>query len=141
MSYWCYQRKDAGGGSQPMLRLFNTLGRKIEPFRPVNKRVIHLFTCGPSVYQRSHIGNFRTFLFEDILVRYLEYKGHRVERGMNLTDVEDKAIEEAKKKGISLRRLTQQNIDHFRREMNLLRMKRPEYFLRASEAIDEAVEI
>jgi cysteinyl-tRNA synthetase len=60
---------------------------------------------------------------------------------MNLTDVEDKAIEEAKKKGIGLRRLTQENIDHFRREMNLLRMKRPEYLPRASEAIDEAVEI
>jgi cysteinyl-tRNA synthetase len=124
-----------------MLRLFNTLGKKIEPFRPVNKRVIHLFTCGPSVYQRSHIGNFRTFLFEDILVRYLEYKGHRVERGMNLTDVEDKAIEEAEKRGIGLRRLTQKNIDHFRREMNLLRTKRPAYLPRASEAIDEAVEI
>ncbi len=124
-----------------MLRLFNTLGRKIEPFRPVNRKVTYLFTCGPSVYQRSHIGNFRTFLFEDILVRYLEYKGYRVERGMNLTDVEDKAIEEAEKRGIGLRRLTQKNIDHFLREMNLLRMKRPEYLPRASEAIDEAVEI
>jgi len=124
-----------------MLRLFNTLGRKMEPFRPVNEKVIHLFTCGPSVYQRSHIGNFRTFLFEDILVRYLEYKGHRVQRGMNLTDVEDKAIEEAEKRDIPLRRLTQKNIDHFVREMNLLRMKRPQYLPRASEAIDETVEI
>jgi cysteinyl-tRNA synthetase len=124
-----------------MLKLFNTFGKKREPFKPANRKVVNLFTCGPSVYQRSHIGNFRTFLFEDILVRYLEYKGHRVVRGMNVTDVEDKAIEEAEKKGMTLRRLTQQNIDHFLREMNLLRMKRPEYLPRASEAIDEAVEI
>ena len=54
-----------------------------------------IFTCGPSIYQRAHIGNFRTFLFEDILVRYLEYLGWRVERGMNFTDIEDKAIKEA----------------------------------------------
>jgi cysteinyl-tRNA synthetase len=124
-----------------MLRLFNTLGKKIEPFRPVNAQVVTLFTCGPSVYQRAHIGNFRTFLFEDILVRYLEYKGYRVKRGMNFTDVEDKAIEEAQKRKMTLADLTQQNIDHFSREMKLLRMRRPEYLARASEAVHEAVEI
>jgi len=76
-----------------MLKLFNTLGKRMEPFKPVNKRVATLFTCGPSVYQRSHIGNFRTFLFEDIVVRYLEYSGYSVKRGMNFTDLEDKAIQ------------------------------------------------
>ncbi len=124
-----------------MLNLFNTLGKKIEPFRPVHRRVVNIFTCGPSVYQRAHIGNFRTFLFEDILVRYLAYKGYHVKRGMNFTDVEDKAIEEARKKAMSLAHLTQRNIDHFIREMRMLRMRRPEYLARASEAVDEAVEI
>ena len=63
---------------------------------------MNIFTCGPSIYQRAHIGNFRTFLFEDILVRYLEYRGWRVTRGMNVTDIEDKAIQEADKGGITV---------------------------------------
>ena len=79
-----------------MLRVFNSLGKKLESFRPVDHKSVGVFTCGPSVYQRSHIGNFRTFLFEDILIRYLEYSGFSVKRGMNLTDIEDKAFEEAK---------------------------------------------
>src|SRR5665647_3922701 len=89
-----------------MLRLFNSLGKKMEVFQPVNERVVTLFTCGPSIYQRAHIGNFRTFLFEDILVRYLEYLGWRVVRGMNFTDIEDKAIKEAHKKGVSVEKLS-----------------------------------
>jgi len=70
-----------------MLRLFNTFGKRIETFQPVDKARVSVFTCGPSVYQRSHIGNFRTFLFEDIVVRYLEYLGYQVKRGMNFTDI------------------------------------------------------
>ena len=84
-----------------------------------------IFTCGPSIYQRAHIGNFRTFLFEDILVRYLEYRGWRVSRGMNVTDIEDKAITEARKDEITVKELTDENIDGFLREMRLLRIKTP----------------
>jgi cysteinyl-tRNA synthetase len=124
-----------------MLRLFNTHGKKSGNFHPVNDRVVHVFTCGPSVYQRSHIGNFRTFLFEDILIRYLEYLGYHVERGMNVTDVEDKAFEEADKKRMSVKDLTEQNIRQFISEMKILKMKPPDYFAKASEALDEAVEI
>lgn len=121
-----------------MLKLFNSLGKKMEVFQPVNKKVVTLFTCGPSIYQRAHIGNFRTFLFEDILVRYLEYLGWRVERGMNFTDIEDKAIKEAHKKGISVEKLTKENIDGFLREMRLLRIKTPDYLPRASDHVEEA---
>jgi cysteinyl-tRNA synthetase len=121
-----------------MLRLFNSLGKKMEVFQPVNEKVVTLFTCGPSIYQRAHIGNFRTFLFEDILVRYLEYLGRRVERGMNFTDIEDKAIKEAHKKGISVEKLTRENIDGFLREMNLLRIKTPDYLPRASDHVEAA---
>ena len=124
-----------------MLKLFNSLGKKLEPFQPVNPNVVTLFTCGPSVYQRSHIGNFRTFLFEDILIRYLEVSGYSVKRGMNFTDVEDKAIQEAEAKKISLKTLTDRNIKSFVRELKRLRMKIPDYLVRASEAIDESVEI
>ena len=124
-----------------MLRLFNTLGKKMEMFRLVDPQRVHVFTCGPSVYQKSHIGNFRTFLFEDILIRYLEYLGASVKRGMNLTDIEDKALEEAKKRKMSVKDLTERNIGYFLREMKLLKMTIPDYLPRASEAVDEAVEI
>jgi len=124
-----------------MLRIFNTLGKKQEIFRPVDHKGVSIFTCGPSVYQRSHIGNFRTFLFEDILVRYLEYSGFSVKRGMNFTDIEDKAFEEAQKRKTSLRDLTDKNIRNFCGEMRLLEMRAPDYLPRASEAVDEAVEI
>ena len=124
-----------------MLRLYNTLGRKIEVFHPVDKKVVTVFTCGPSVYQRAHIGNFRTFLFEDVLVRYLEYSGHSVVRGMNFTDLEDKAIRASEQKRLTLHHLTEKNIRQFLDEMRLLRMKIPQYLPKASESIQESVEI
>jgi cysteinyl-tRNA synthetase len=124
-----------------VLKLFNSLGKRIEPFRPVDEKVINIFTCGPSIYQRAHIGNFRTFLFEDVLVRYLEYSGYAVKRGMNFTDIEDKAIKEAEKRKMTVKQLTKENIKDFMEEMSLLRMKTPEYLPKASEAVDEAVEI
>ncbi len=124
-----------------MLKLFNSLGKSIETFHPVNRKVVTLFTCGPSVYQRAHIGNFRTFLFEDVLMRYLEYSGHTVARGMNFTDIEDKAIEEAKKKRTGVKELTEKNIAAVLNEMRLLKMKIPDYLPRASRSVDEAADI
>ena len=124
-----------------MLKLFNSLGKRIEPFQPVNAKVVNMFTCGPSIYQRAHIGNFRTFLFEDVLVRYLEYSGYTVKRGMNFTDIEDKAIKEADQKKMTVKELTERNIEEFLGEMNLVRMKVPDYLPRASEAVEGAVEI
>jgi len=124
-----------------LLKLFNSLGKKIEPFQPIDEKVVTIFTCGPSIYQRAHIGNFRTFLFEDVLVRYLEYLGYTVKRGMNFTDIEDKAIREAEKRKMTVKQLTEKNIKAFMVEMNLLRMKIPGYLPKASEAVDEAVEI
>jgi cysteinyl-tRNA synthetase len=123
------------------LRLFNSLGKKKERFRPVNDKVTTIFTCGPSIYQRAHIGNFRTFLFEDILVRYLEYSGYHVKRGMNITDIEDKAIKEAEARNMTVRELTDHNLKGFMEEMELLGLKIPDYLPRASETIDEVVAI
>lgn len=100
-----------------------------------------MFTCGPSVYQKSHIGNFRTFLFEDVLARYLEFSGHKIVRGMNFTDIEDKAIQEAARQKTTVRNITEKNIKTFLNEMNLLRMKTPEFLPRASECIHETVGI
>ncbi|MFB3925438.1 MAG: class I tRNA ligase family protein [Syntrophales bacterium] len=113
----------------------------MQKFRPVNPDVVTIFTCGPSVYQIAHIGNFRTFLFEDILVRYLEFSGYRVLRGMNFTDIEDKAIEEARRQHLTVEELAEKNIDDFLRQMSLLGMKRPDYLPRASKSVKEAVQI
>jgi cysteinyl-tRNA synthetase len=124
-----------------LLNLFNSLGKRMEEFIPANPSVVNIFTCGPSVYQRSHIGNYRTFLFEDTLVRYLEYQGFKMTRGMNFTDIEDKALVEARKRGTTLRRLTGENIGIFTKEMKQLRMKTPEFLPRASENVESAVEI
>lgn len=124
-----------------MLTLFNTMGHKPEPFTQPRNRKVTMFTCGPSVYQKSHIGNFRTFLFEDILVRYLEYLGYTVRRGMNFTDVEDKAVAEAGAQKTTLKQLAEKNIKIFLKEMDLLAMKRPDFLPRASESVEEAVEI
>jgi cysteinyl-tRNA synthetase len=123
------------------LELFNTLGKRIETFQPVSKDVVSIFTCGPSVYQRSHIGNFRTFLFEDILVRYLEYSGYRVTRGMNFTDIEDKAIQEAARTKTRLAALTEKNIQAFIHEIEAMGMRIPDYMPRASQSVDYAADI
>jgi cysteinyl-tRNA synthetase len=82
-----------------LLRLYNTLKRKTELFKPREDMKVKMYTCGPSTYQRPHIGNYRTFLFEDILQRYLEYLGYKVNRLITLTDVEDKALAQAEKEG------------------------------------------
>lgn len=121
-----------------MLTLFNSLGKRLDPFEPVNPEVVTLFTCGPSIYQRAHIGNFRTFLFEDILVRYLDHLGYRVQRGMNFTDIEDKALAEAAREGMTVPELTQRNIAQFLDEMQLLRIRIPEWMPRASAHVHEA---
>ena len=124
-----------------MLHLYNSMGKRFEIFRPVNPKVVNIFTCGPSVYQRAHIGNFRTFLFEDVLVKYLEYSGYRVRRGMNITDIEDKTVAEAEKRHTTVKRLTEVNIESFLDEMAMLKIKKPDYLPRASRSVGEAVRI
>ena len=115
-----------------MLSLFNTLTRKVEPFKPIDDKKVKMYTCGPSTYQAPHIGNYRTFLFEDVLQRYLEYSGYEVTRLMTLTDVEDKAIAEAKKENVSVEELTRRNEDVLFRDFDFLKIKVPNYTVKAS---------
>ena len=82
-----------------MLKFFNALTRKKELFKPIRKTWVGLYTCGPTVYDYAHIGNLRTYIFEDILRRALEYNGYRVRHVMNITDVDDKIIRDAKAAG------------------------------------------
>jgi cysteinyl-tRNA synthetase len=124
-----------------MLKLFNSLTQKIEPFVPIDSANVKMYSCGPSTYQPAHIGNYRTFLYEDILQRYIEYLGFKVTRTMPLTDIEDKAILQAKKEGLTLETLTQKNQAIFFGDFEFLHIKKPDYPMPASNAIDQAVEL
>jgi cysteinyl-tRNA synthetase len=102
---------------------------------------VKMYTCGPSTYQQPHIGNYRTFLFEDVLQRYLEYLGFRVKRLITLTDVEDKAIAQAKKENLGVEELTRKNEAVFFQGFTLLKIKKPDYPIRASSAVDQAASL
>ena len=123
------------------LYLTNTLTHKKEAFKSREPQKVKLFTCGPSVYRRPHVGNYATFLFEDLLHRYLEYKGYRVQRVINFTDIEDKAVAEANQKQVSLTELTQPVADLFRREAGLLEIKLPREIPRSTTHVEEAVKL
>ncbi len=124
------------------LHLTNTMTRRKDPFIPrFPDGSVRIFTCGPSIYSRPHIGNYRTFLFEDILVRYLEYLGHRVERMINYTDVEDKSVQKAEKEGITNEELTEPVARKFREECKVLKIKLPAEIPRSSTSVDKAVEL
>lgn len=124
------------------LYIYNTLNCRKELFVPRKQDTVRLFTCGPSVYREQHLGNYRTFLFEDILQRYLVYLGFKVERGMNFTDIEDKAVEESKSTGRTLTELTQPVIDSFFETAELLELSLPKKGIpRATEVVPEAVSL
>ncbi len=123
-----------------MLKLFNTLSRQKEEFEPLGD-IVGIYTCGPSVYQYAHIGNFRTFIFEDVLVRYLLFKGYRVKRVMNITDIEDKAIATARKEGTPLDEMTGYYSKIFFEDMEKLNLLSADVFPRATEHVPEIIEI
>jgi cysteinyl-tRNA synthetase len=119
--------------------ILNSMTRKLEKFKPLDDKTVKMYTCGPSIYQLPHIGNYRTFLFEDVLHRYLEYLGYDVKRALNITDVEDKAIAEAEKEGITLKELTERNTKVFLEELRKLRAKSPTYLPKSSSSVPQAV--
>lgn len=121
------------------LRLFNTLSRQVEPFEPLQPGRVSLYTCGPTVYNYAHIGNFRTFLFEDLLRRWLEASGYDVFQIMNLTDVDDRTITAAREKGLSLRDHVQHFIEAFHEDRQYLRIKDASAYPRATDYIGPMV--
>jgi cysteinyl-tRNA synthetase len=124
-----------------MLTLFNSLSLRLEPFEPKEDCKVKMYTCGPSTYQRPHIGNYRTFLFEDILQRYLEYSGYKVTRLITLTNIEDKAIAYAETAGVSVEELTNRNEAIFFKDFEKLNIKRPDFTVRASTIVDQAAKL
>jgi len=123
------------------LVFFNTLSRKKEPFVPRVPGEVKLYTCGPTVYDFPHIGNFRTYVFEDVLRRWLVMSGYRVTQVMNLTDVDDKTIRGSHEKKVSLSQYTSPYIQAFFEDLSALSIEKAEHYPRATETITEMVRI
>jgi len=117
------------------LRVFNTLSRQVEPFTPLHPGRVSLYTCGPTVWNYAHIGNFRTFLFEDLLRRWLEASGFEVFHVMNLTDVDDRIIGEAGKAGLDIDRFVAPYIAAFEEDRDWLRIRPAHEYPRATRFI------
>jgi cysteinyl-tRNA synthetase len=127
------------------LRFFNTYSRQLENFEPRGAagRKIDIYTCGPTVYSRAHIGNFRAYIFEDLLQRHLELRGYKVHRVMNITDVDDKTIRGAREAKIPLRKFTEQFKQAFFEDIETLRIKRADEFPAATDQryVDRMIEM
>jgi cysteinyl-tRNA synthetase len=122
-----------------MLRLHNTLSNTDEEFHPLEEGVVRFYTCGPTVYDYAHVGNFRTFVFQDLLRKYLKYRNYRVIHVMNITDVDDKTIQNARKQGMSLKDYTEKYTDAFLEDSKTLRIDPPDIMPRATDHIPEMV--
>ena len=124
-----------------MLRIRNTLSGKIEEFRSINEGQVRFYYCGPTVWDYGHIGNFRSAVAADIVVRYLEFKGYDVQHVMNITDVEDRIIAKSQEAGLSIDDYTAKYIDALWEDADALGLKRPDVVPRATRHIPEMVEL
>jgi cysteinyl-tRNA synthetase len=123
----------------PDFRLHNTLTRQVESFAPADGRTVRMYTCGPTVYNPAHLGNFRTFLFEDLMRRVLALRGWHVRQVMNLTDVDDKIIKRAFEQGKTITEVTEPVIEIFHRDREYLRIQQAEEYPRATEYIPQMI--
>ena len=133
------------------MKVYNTLTKKIEEFVPHQEGIVNMYTCGPTVYNYAHIGNFRTYIFEDILEKTLHLLGYKVNRVMNITDVghmtsdadtgEDKMLKGAKRENKTVYEIADFYTDAFFKDMDALRIKRPDTIEKASMHIDKYIEI
>src|SRR5271170_1261716 len=121
------------------IHLHNTLTNRLEPLDPIRKGEVHMYTCGPTVYDFAHIGNFRTFVFQDVLRRFLQSRKYRVLQVMNLTDVDDRIIQKAAAAGISIRDYTEKYVQAFLEDMDALHLEAPEELVRATDHIEDMV--
>ena len=121
------------------IRLHNTLTNRLEPLQPQRPGEVRMYTCGPTVYDFAHIGNFRTFVFQDVLRRFFRSRGLRVMQVMNLTDVDDRIIQNAAAAGVSIREYTEKFVQAFLADMDSLHLEMPEEIVRATDHIEDMV--
>ena len=133
------------------MNIYNTLSKIIEEFKPHDEREVKMYTCGPTVYNYAHMGNLRTYIFEDILEKTLKYIGYDVKRVMNITDVghltsdadtgEDKMVSGAKREGKSVLEIAEFYTKAFFDDIEKLNIKKPDIIVKASDMIDEYIKI
>jgi len=123
------------------LRLYNTLNNKIEDFKEIKKGKIGLYTCGPTVYDFAHIGNFRSYIFEDLFKRYLIYLGYNVKHVMNITDIDDKTIKKSNELGVDINGITEKYLKAFFKDIKILNILKADIYPKATEHIKEMVEL
>src|SRR6478672_2070649 len=123
----------------PDFRLYNTMSRKIEPFAPADGETVHIYSCGPTVYNPAHLGNFRTFLFVDLLRRTLRLRGWKVRQVMNLTDVDDKIIKRAHEQKKTIRQVTEPVTAIFQKDREYLRIEAAEEYPKATDYIPQMI--
>jgi cysteinyl-tRNA synthetase len=125
--------------SPSLLKLYNSMGRKVMPFEPMKKGEVRMYACGPTVWNYAHIGNFRAFVFEDVLRRYLKFKGYKVREVKNITDVEDRIIRGIKESGKPRKELTEFYEKAFMEDLDTLGIERAENYPRATDNIGDMV--
>jgi len=123
------------------LRFYNTLTRQVEEFKPLEGNTVRMYTCGPTVYDYAHIGNYRTFVFQDVLRRHLKYRGFQLRHVVNLTDVDDNTIRNSRSAGVPLRAYTDKYVEAFQIDRQLLNLEDPEFLVRATDNIEEMVKL
>jgi len=124
-----------------MIKLYNTLTRKKEIFKPLKDRQVGIYTCGPTVYDFAHIGNFRAYVFSDILRKTLKANDFKIKEVMNLTDIDDKTIKRSQEKGKSLKEFTKRYEKAFLENSKEMNIEKPEVMPRATDNIEEMVSI
>jgi len=123
------------------IQVHNTYSGKVEPFVPLKAGEVRMYTCGPTVYDYAHIGNFRTFVFQDILRRFLKLRGFKLTHVMNLTDVDDRIIANAAAAGVGIRDYTEKYVQAFFADCRTLSVEAPEHWIRATDNIEPMVEL
>ena len=123
------------------IKFYNTLTREKETFSPIKKGEVSFYSCGPTVYNYPHIGNYRAYIFADTLKRVLLYEGYKVKHIVNLTDVDDKTIRDSQKEGKMLKEFTEFYTKEFLKDIKSLNILSPTKFTKATDYINEMMEI
>ncbi len=123
------------------IRFYNTLSNQLETFNSIEKGKMGVYTCGPTVYDFAHIGNFRSYVFEDLVKRYFIYSGYDVKHVMNITDIDDKIIDRAGKLGVSIDELAEKYTNSYFADMDGLNISRADVYPRATEEIPKIIEV
>src|SRR4030042_3381441 len=123
------------------VKLYKTLTRKKEIFKPIKNKEVKMYVCGPTIYNYVHIGNLRAYFFSDILRRYLEFCDYKIKEVMNLTDVDDKTIRGSQSAGESLKKFTEKYEKAFLEDIRTMNIEKPEVMPRATEHIKEMVDV